>query len=236
MRAYIDLQRKPVSYRFLDSVHAALVAGLVEAGIDACELIGEAALHWCFAAKGYSRRGGDCMLAGVMISTASEKFADRLRVLDPRAVRVASNNGDRLDLSHGVLREMPNLLSTEIRDAMFIFASPFVLPRKKVGVEKTRYLDCLDGVDVDAALRRSLERRAGRSLDIAFGIDRLSLRADGTPRMVRYRRMKNGRDQMMRAFSLPISVKGTPASIRFAYLAGLGAKTRVGFGCPILPR
>ena len=236
MRAYMDLKRKPVSYRFFDSIHAALVAGLVEAGIDACELIGEAAQPWTFAAKGYSRRGGDCSLAGVTISTASERVADALRALDPRAVRVASSNGDRLDLSHGVLREMPDLLSTETRDAMFMFASPFVLPRKKEGLEKTRYLDCLEGVDVDAALRRGLERRAGRALDIAFDIDRLSLRADGIPRIVRYRRMKNGRDQMMRAFSLPISVKGAPEAIRFAYFAGLGAKTRVGFGCPILPR
>lgn len=158
-----------------------------------------------------------------------------MRLLSPRAVRVASSNGDRIDLSHGLLHEMPERLTAETSDAMFMFASPFVLPQKKNGIEKTRYLDRLDGVDVDAALRRSLERRVGRPLDIAFGIDSLSLRADGGPRIVRYRRMKNGRDQMISAFSLPVAVKGAPEAIRFAYFAGLGAKTRVGFGCPILP-
>lgn len=70
-RAYIDLKRKPVPYRFLDSVHAALIAGLVETGMEACDLVGEAAQNWCFAAKGYSRRGGDCLLTGVTVSTAS---------------------------------------------------------------------------------------------------------------------------------------------------------------------
>ncbi len=235
MRIYIDLKNRPVSYRFLDSVHAALITGMVEAGIEACELIGEAAQNWCFAAKGYSLRGGDCLLKGVTVSAASEQIADRICVLDPRAVRVASSNGDRFDLSHGVLRKIPERLTAETREAMFMFASPFVLPEKKRGSGKTRYLNSLDGVDVDAALRRSLERRAGRPLDIVFGIDRLSLRADGMPRIVRYRRMRNGRDQMIDAFSLPVAVKGTPDAIRFAYLAGLGAKTRVGFGCPVVP-
>ena len=236
MRVYIDLKHKPAPYRFLDSVHAALVAGLASGGIESRDLVGQAARPWCFAAKGYSRRNDNCVLTGVTISTASGEIASALHTLDLHAVRVTSSNGDRLDLSHGILHSVPDHLCGETRETMFLFASPFVLPQKKSGTGKTRFLDSLDGVDIDAALRRGLERRANNSLDIVFSVDRLSLRADGAPRIVRYRRMPNGRDQMMSAFSLPISVKGAPEAIRFAYLAGLGAKTRVGFGCPIIPR
>lgn len=236
MRVFIDLRGKSLRYRYLDSVHAALIAGMVKAGMDSARLIGEKAGSWCFAAKGYSHRQGDCMLAGVTISTASDEIGAALQKLDPGDIRVDSDNGDSLDLSHGILKPVPDRLSPGTENAMFLFASPFILTEKKTSVEKTRFVRELDGIDVDAAMRRSLERRAGHPLDIGFSIDRLSLRADGLPRVVRYRRMKNGRDQMINAFSLPVSVRGTPEAIRFAYFAGIGAKTRAGFGCPILPR
>ena len=236
MRIFIDLRQQPLRYRYLDSVHAALIAGLVKAGVEPTKLIGERAEAWCFAAKGYSSRQGDCMLVGVTISTASDEIGATLQKLSPVDMRVVSDNGDSLDLSHGMLKPIPDRLSPSTESAMFLFASPFILTHKKTATEKTRFVGELEGVDIDAAMRRNLERRAGHSLDINFLIDRLSLRANRAPRVVRYRRMKNGRDQMISAFSLPISVIGSPEAIRFAYFAGLGAKTRVGFGCPILPR
>ena len=236
MRIFVDIGDRPVSYRYLDSVHAAVVAGLAEAGVGSRSLVGEAALNWCFATKGYARKGGDCVLTGVTISTASEEIATAMTAIDPRDIRVTSSNGDRLDLSHGRVRQINDRLGPNVHEATFMFASPFVIPQKKSGVDKTRYVSHLDGVDIDAALRRGLERRAGRTLDIRFAVDRLSLRADGAPRVVRYRRMSNGRDQMIDAFALPVFVRGSPDAVRFAYLAGLGAKTRVGFGCPIVPR
>ena len=237
MRVFIDLRRQPLQYRYLDSVHAALVAALTESGLESREVVGEMAQNWCFAAKGYSKSKGPCVLTGVTISAASEKIAAALTRLNPQAARVSSVNGDQLDLSCGVLRAVPDRLCAGTDDAMFAFASPFVLVHKKDGVSsKTSYVGSLDEVDIDAALRSGLERRAGRPLDISFHIDRLSLRADGRPRVVRYRRMAHRRDQMIDAFSLPVSVRGEPEAVRFAYLAGLGAKTRVGFGCPVLPR
>lgn len=237
MRVFIDLRSRPLQYRYLDSVHAALVAALTESGLEPHEVVGEMAQNWCFAAKGYSRSNGPCVLTGVTLSAASEKISAALTRVNPQTARVSSVNGDRLDLSHGILRAVPDRLCTETDAARFAFASPFVLIHKKDGVSsKTRYVGNLDDVDIDGALRSSLERRAGRPLDISFHIDRLSLRADGKPRVVRYRRMPHGKDQMIGAFSLPVSVKGDPAAIRFAFLAGLGVKTRVGFGCPILPR
>ena len=236
MRVFIDLRGQPLRYRYLDSVHAALIAGLVDAGAEPKILIGEKAGAWCFAAKGYSKRKGDCMLTGVTISAASAAVCTALERLDPRTVRVASDNGDKLDFSRGIPRLVPNCLSASTDRAMFLFASPFILPLQKTAVGKTWFINHLDKVDIDMALRKGLERRARKSLDITFFIDRLSLRVDGTPRIVRYRRMKNGRDMMVNAFSLPVSVRGTPEAIRFAYFAGLGAKTRTGFGCPILPR
>ena len=48
--------------------------------------------------------------------------------------------------------------------------------------------------------------------------------------------MAGGKDLFQTAFAVPMTLKGAPGDVRFAFLAGIGAKTHAGFGCPILTR
>jgi CRISPR/Cas system endoribonuclease Cas6 (RAMP superfamily) len=109
-----------------------------------------------------------------------------------------------------------------------------VLVSPKVGREETRYAERVEEINLPAALRRSVEMRAGRSLDIEIEVDRLALRTAVLKRIVWLRRAPTGRRIGVPAFRFPLAMRGAPADVRFAFLAGLGAKTRQGFGLPII--
>ena len=74
-------------FRFLDSVNAALVAGLTEAGVPAERVTGRDAGPWTFAVAGFSKRGGITVMSGLTISTADAEIAHALEELDPAATR-----------------------------------------------------------------------------------------------------------------------------------------------------
>ena len=64
--------------------------------------------------------------------------------------------------------------------------------------------------------------------------DRLSALTEGaTPVLVRVRR-SGVRDLILPALSAVLTLGGPAADLRDAYLAGLGEKTRYGFGCPVV--
>lgn len=233
MRQFIDLRRQPVPFRFMDSMNAALVAGLTSAGAAPEDLVGNGAAPWTFGVKGYTKPGGEMVATGVLLSTPSVTLASAFEKFDPRSAVVRSGNGDTIDLGKGFktpCRAAPGIDQDEV---MLCFQSPVAIMQKKDAREKTAWVESLTDIDIDAALKRGLERRAGRSLDIVFAMDRLS-RMTATRRKVPIRRDRQGRSSFVIAFSAPIAVRGAPADLRFAYLAGLGAKTRAGFGCPLL--
>ena len=66
-------------------------------------------------------------------------------------------------------------------------------------------------------------------------IDRLSFAAYGTkPRIVTVRK-SGSRTIRFPAFQLPMTIEGPHETLATAFFAGLGEKTRYGFGCPMLP-
>ncbi|MBS0513652.1 MAG: hypothetical protein JSR42_21070 [Proteobacteria bacterium] len=236
MRVLIDFGRNPQRYRYTDSMNAALVAGLVAAGLRSDELVGERALPWTFGTAGRAGPDGKRIIASVTLSSPSERFAQALTRLDPGEFRVASSNGDTICLADAVLRHCPSVPAGGVDELMVAFASPFLVPMPKQGREKTHFYDDLSGVDLNAALVAGVSRRAGRSLDLTISTDRLSMATDLRKQLVHVRRLPNGKPLFHPAFSVPMTLRGRPEDVRFAFLAGVGAKTHAGFGCPILMR
>jgi CRISPR/Cas system endoribonuclease Cas6 (RAMP superfamily) len=234
VRVTIGLEASPQRFRFHDSVHAALVAGLAAAGASSADLVGAAARPWSFAVKGFSRRGGESAATTILLSSPDPAIQDAMSALDIRHVRVASTNGDIIDCSGGRLRACHRLPAPGQDAIALALASPVVLVSPKAGREQTRYAESVEEIDLPAALRRSVETRAGRGLDIEIEVDRLALRTSVLKRMVWLRRAPTGRRIGVPAFRFPLAMRGTPADLRFAFLAGLGAKTRQGFGLPII--
>jgi CRISPR-associated endoribonuclease Cas6 len=221
------------AFRFLDSVNAAIVAGLEQAGATSVDMVGVAARSWTFAVKGFSRRGGETVMTGLTISTADETLAPFLDRLNPCHMRIISSNGDKLNFANARKRVEHRAPSPGADEVALAFASPFALIKQKIGRAKTEFARCLSDVHVSDALRAGLSRRAGREIDLEFFIDPITRITDGRPRFVSTRR-SGERRILIPAFSTPMTVRGSPRDVRYAYYAGLGAKTRGGFGCPIL--
>lgn len=231
MRILLELKRTHQSFTYLDSLNAALVAGLVAAGARSEDLVGPASKPWTFGCEGRSDPRSRTRLFSVTVSTPDPALGEALARLNPAEVRCTSSNGDALDLS-GAVRSDIDTLNARNTELMVAFASPFAVMRKKDGRTKSEFAQSLDEVDLDPALRAGLERRARRKLYLSFHIDPLTRMTDVRKRVVPLRKSPK-RDILVPAFSAPMTIRGNPEDVEFAFLAGLGAKTHAGFGCPI---
>ena len=111
------------------------------------------------------------------------------------------------------------------------FASPFLLSRGKTSGNPDKcYVNCLVGMDLSAAFSKGLTRRLKRKVELNVQADPLSLALSGKPRIISVRRAPN-RLVTVPAFSIMLTLRGSTDDIRAAYFAGLGEKTRYGFGC-----
>ena len=230
MRIRIDFGGNPQNVRFTDSMNAALVA----AGLRSEEVVGESAEPWTFGMEAYSHPGRKRRVHSVVVSSPSPRFGEIADRLNPSAVAVSSCNGDVIDGTGARVLPSDDLPDTTT-EVMIGFISPFLLPMKKEGRAKTRFYEELPTADAPAALKTGLERRARRSLDLTIDIDPLSAATDGRRKhLVHIRQFPTGRMMILPGFVVPMTLRGSAEDIRFAYLAGFGAKTRNGNGCPTL--
>lgn len=229
-RVRMDLPR-PLHVRYLDSVHAALVAGLRAAGLDGEQVVGRQAAPWTFAISGRSFRGGAIRVSGVTLSTPDPRLSEAMMRLDGTAMRHRSSNGDVVDMGGATLRSLALPLVPNQEQVAIGFASPFLLSERSDA--KKAYARSLAGRDLSAAFSAGLSRRLGREVRLRVEQDRLSALTEGAePVLVRVRRT-GSRDLILPALSAVLTLNGPAADLRDAYLAGLGEKTRYGFGCPV---
>lgn len=232
-RIFMALEGRALPYAYLDSIHAAIVAGLTAEELSSRQLIGRDAAPWTFAAKGFSRPGGRLFLSGLTISTCDEGVGEALRRLKPENVRRLSSNGDCIDLkgARKIVIQEPFLDGQE--ELAICFASPFVLTQPLAGRPQGKiYVQTLEGIDFSHVFSKGLSRRLGRRVDIEAHADPLSVATDGAkPRIISLRRSPGGRVTTP-AFAVHMTLRGATEDLRTAYYAGLGEKTRYGFGCP----
>ena len=220
---------RPARFRYLDSVHAALVTAMRRAGAGEEQIFGFGAVPWTFATDGRGFPGGDIRIEGVTLSTPDPALGRIMLQLDGAHARIRSANGDELDFSGATCQALPVPLHPEQDRLAVSFASPFLLSER--GPKKS-YARALTGLDLSAAFSAGLSRRLRRDVVLQVEQDRLSAVTDGAaPRLVRVRR-SGTRDLVLPALSAVLTLVGRPADLRDAFLAGLGEKTRYGFGCP----
>ena len=229
MRIRFDMSRNPQSAAYADSMNAALVAGLVAAGARSEDLVGFASKPWTFACEGRSGPKGVAKIFSITVSTPDPELGAALLRLNAEEVRCASSNGDILHLS-GAKRSVLDTSNARVSEIMVSFASPVLIPLRKGGAKA--YAEDLSEVDLDAALRVGLERRAGREMDLRFHVDPLSRMTDVRKRVIPLRKSPKGTIRVP-ALSFPMTITGRPEDVEFAFLAGLGAKTHAGLGCPV---
>ncbi len=223
------LLARPARFRYLDTVHAALVTALRRAGAAEDQILGEAAAPWTFATSGHGFPGGTIRIDAVTLSTPDPALGALMTRLDGHHAPIRSINGDELDFSGAGTRPDPVSLHPDQDSLTVGFASPFLLSSRR---PDKRYLRTLAGIDLSAAFSAGLSRRLHRPVLLQVEQDRLSAVTDGAiPHLVRVRR-SGTRDLILPALSAVLTLRGRPADLRDAFLAGLGEKTRYGFGCP----
>lgn len=236
MRMRIDFSKRPQIVKFTDSMNAALVAALTAAGMPSARLVGERAVPWTFGMEGEMLGHRGRQVRSVIVSSPDPDFAAALNRLNPAHMTVHSRSGDRID-GEGARLVCADDLDPGIAETMIRFVSPIILMTQKQGREKTFYCEDFPKKSVGDAIMAGLEKRAGRDLDLSVSVDPLHACIEGGRKhLVRYRKLPNGKSLILPGFMVPLTLAGKAEDLRFAYLAGLGAKTRAGNGCLIIMR
>lgn len=230
MRVKFECYRNPIRIRFNDSMNAAIVAGLVEAGVSSELTVGETARPWTFAMEARAAKGGVRTVLSVTVSSPDTLIAEGLEKLTGDMIRCASSNGDTVYLGAARRKVLPEPVFQN-GSVMFGLASPVAFMKPKEGREKTTFVEDLDGLDLSRAISGGLTRRAGRIVDLRADIDRLTMKTELRKQIVAIRKAGKSTIIRMPGFTAPITLDGKAEDLAFAYAAGIGVKTHAGFGC-----
>lgn len=222
------ISKELTPYQFRDSVHAALISAMREAGAEESELLGEKAKPWNFAPINVFS-GGKMLLKGVTVSTSDEALGRIISRINPAAVSWNSTNGDRINFGDGQVRSFRNPIPTGGGSIQVSFSSPFVISQRSDGGKKT-WIENLQGVDLGAAFSAGLSKRHGRQIKLEVKLDAFSALANAARSTIIAVRKAATRTITYPGFLATLQIEGTYDDLAAAYFSGLGEKTRYGFG------
>lgn len=220
-------------FRYLDSLHAALVNGWTTCGAKHAQVVGPDAANWSFGAVGAASPNG-FLLKSVVVGTEAGPLDQMFGQLDPEMVRKTSTNGDSIDLSawDKSPEELPVAQQPGVPATLpAIMLSPLVL---SVRGRKGRWHENLSEVApyLSEAINTRLSRLTEREVRLDVQTDRLYLRAN--PRhstLVRTRAVPRARPAFVIGMMAPLVLRGSLADLHTAWTLGIGEKNRYGFGC-----
>lgn len=229
-RAHLRYSKQALlpTFKSNDLVHDALVAGLHAAGMPLPRLIGADAEPFTFATHAFAR-GSSLVLRALTISTSSPELARALARLDPGACRYTrARTGEALSLEGASVECIDCPIADGVRQVGALLLSPLVLDDPAA---KGRWLERFDPAVVAAAVNRQLSRVAGRPTGLKILADSLYLRLNPRPRRRVVVKIDDGGERYVFGFVLPLVLEGPTEDLRLAWAAGIGRKTRLGFGC-----
>ena len=219
-----------VEFIHQDLLHDALVAGLAAAGATSDQLVGPLAEPWTFASLGWTKK--ERRLAHTLVvSTSSERLAGALRQLRPEDVRYArALTGEMVDFSASSKTEEMDAIPPGGGVLGTLLLSPLLISRR--GVKPKQWESDLNAVDLSAAVNHVLSRQAGRETRLSIQADSLFLRANPDHAvLVKLKGRPKQRSSFVIGMSAPLVLSGSEEDLRLAWYAGIGEKTRNGFGC-----
>lgn len=216
-----------VEYRHLDILHDALVTAWTVQGIAAEQVLGSAARPWNFAALGF-HRGKIGRAHTLIVTTPAPELADALDQIRPEDIRYArAKTGEIVEFGASRKSEDASPIAPRQGVLSVLLLSPLVLRRPD-----RRWYSDLAQVDLDAAINTRLSRLANRPVRLQVRADSLYLRAN--PRhsvLVSLKGGSDGKTGFVIGMQAPLVLAGSDEDLQLAWYAGLGEKTRNGFGC-----
>lgn len=233
---------KQILYRYEDILHDALVNAWIAAGADKTEVTNDKhnyrALSWNFAALGWHNEQGN-RAHSLVVSTANPLLAEILPNLKAEYIRYArALTLESVDFSAAEISVEPDPIAPGQNALGVVMLSPLAvrdyrssLPSTSSGSGKRWHTD-LSKVDLSSVVNTRLSKIAGREVKLNVQLDSLYLRCNPKhSTLVPLKHMKNGKTAFVIGMNAPLVLQGSEEDLRLAWYAGIGEKTRNGFGC-----
>ncbi len=216
-------------YQNLDLLHDALVNGWIAAGATPKMIIGKQALPWNFAPLGNHHESGN-RVHTLVVSAGHPDLVRYLAAMDPSEVHKSRTiTKEYINFTEAAIQVDPDPIAQNQSRLEILLLSPLAI-RQRTG--KRHWYTNMADAPLTAAINSRFSRLTGRSVNLEVVPDHLYLRAN--PRhsvLVHLKRFANGKTSFVLGMSAPLTLIGSDEDLRLAWYAGLGEKTRNGFGC-----
>ncbi|OQY54130.1 MAG: CRISPR-associated protein Cas6 [Candidatus Parabeggiatoa sp. nov. 2] len=249
-RIRLQLSKKDnIHYKYLDILHDALVNAWRKAGATSEQITGMNALPWNFAALGGQNKRGK-MVHTLIVSTPDATLAKILRCLNPADIRYTrASTVEHVDFAGAQITIEDDPILPNQNALGVLMLSPLAIrqrqgkisppspkeeppPFRKGGQGRIYWHTHLGECDLSAAINHRLSRIAGRDIQLQVQPDNLYIRCNPDHSvLVPIKQMRQGKNAFVIGMSAPLVLMGCENDLRFAWYAGLGEKTRNGFGC-----
>jgi len=231
LRIRVSLPKKGEAYyNYLDILHDAIVNAWIAAGAQKEQILDMSALPWNFAALG--RQGKENKMAHTLIvSTPDATLAKILLRLNPEEIHYArASTVEVVNFAEAEITIEDDPIMPNQNALGVLMLSPLAISDKSS--KSKRWHKYLDQVDLNAAINHRLSRLAGRNIKLKIQVDSLYLRCNPEHSvLVPIKLIRNGKTVFVIGMNAPLILTGSENDLRFAWYAGLGEKTRNGFGC-----
>lgn len=242
MKRYRFELPSPRPYITQDLIHDALVAAFMDAGARSEQVIGAQALPWNFAPltaggrydadRGVSTR----RLRGLVVSSADPVVSGWLEQIQGENIIAArALSAEMISLAGAIKREELPPFSVHQEATAVHWLSPFLRRAPRMAGDEGKQGWLVDPKEMEKrSPGLSLAARFGKEGDLGlfWAADRLALRSGATRHSVDVKvHPQTGRAVWVSGTKVPFVLSGPSQSLVLAWYAGLGAKTRMGFGC-----
>ncbi len=231
LRVRIQLSKPDkINYKYLDILHDSMVNALTAAGATSEQITGMSALPWQFAPLGRHNKQGN-EVHTLIVSTPDATLAKFLHKIKPTDINYArAITAERVDFKNAgiIIEDDPIMPNQNILGVLML--SPLVISDK--AAKGKRWHKQLGKFDLSAAISHRLSRLAGREVKLEVQPDSLYLRINPDHSvLVPMKLMRNGKTAFVIGMNAPLVLMGSDDDLRLAWYAGIGEKTRNGFGC-----
>lgn len=219
-------------YDALDQVHDALVHAWAALGATAGEVVGPSAEPWSFGVETVNWRAPRRLASAVHVATVSPRLEPLLARMRAEHIQRRPERGRRIDFAalEPALEPDPAPVAPGTAALPVTMVSPLVIrPQERIR-DKKPILD-LTAVDLSAAVSAGLSRAARREVRIEVTPDRLYAAGRAHVCASVPVKIRDGQTHRVAGLMVPLLLRGSAADLETAWDAGLGGKTRMGFGC-----
>lgn len=225
-------KRKDIAYRNMDILHDAIVNAWICAGAASEMVTGYHARPWNFAALGWRRRQ-ESRVHTLVISTPDPDLSVFMGKFNAEnAVYARAKTAEAVDFSRAEISVEPDPVAPGQTAIGVLMLSPLAISLMNKGKKGHRWHSNLGDVDLSKAVNHRLSRITGRKVSLEVQADRLYLRAN--PKhdvLIPVKEFPKGKRAFVIGMKAPLVLSGSEADLRLAWYAGIGEKTRGGFGC-----